>query len=83
MTLGSELKFEEHTNKICNIVKKKLNALHQSGSHTSLGKRKMLLRAFIVSQFSNCPLIWMFHSRTLNAKINRLHEKALRVVYGN
>ena len=47
----------------------------------TLDKRKMLLRAFIESQFSYCPLIWMFHSRTLNNKINRLHEKALRIVY--
>ena len=83
ITLDSELKFEEHINKICNIVNKKLNALHRIGSHMSLDKRKMLLRAFIESQFSYCPLIWMFHSRTLNNKINRLHEKALRIVYGD
>ena len=25
----------------------------------------------------------MFHSRTLNNKINGLHEKALRIVYGD
>ena len=49
----------------------------------SLDKRQMLLRAFIESQFSYCPLIWMFHSRTLNNKINRLHEKALRIMYGD
>ena len=47
----------------------------------SLDKRKMLLRAFVESQFSYCPLILMFHLRTLNNKINRLHEKALRIVY--
>ena len=43
----------------------------------------MLLRAFIESQFSYCPLIWIFHSRTLNNNINRLHEKELRIVYGD
>ena len=80
-TLDSELKFEEHVNKICNIVNKKLNALHRIGSHMSLGKRKMLLSAFITSQFNYCPLIWMFHLRALNNEINRLHEKALRIVY--
>ena len=81
--MDSELKFEEHISKICNIVKKKLNVLHRIGSHMSLDKRKMLLRAFIESQFSYCTLIWMFHSRTCNNKINRLHEKALRTVYGD
>ena len=28
-----------------------------------------------------CPLIWMFCSRTLNHRINRLHERALRIAY--
>ena len=82
-TLDSGLKFEEHINKVCNIVNKKLNASHCIRSRMGLDKRKMLLRAFIESQFSDCPLIWMFHSRTLNNKINRLHEKALRIVYGD
>ena len=27
-----------------------------------------------------CPVVWMFHSRKLNARINRVHERALRVV---
>ena len=81
--MESELKFEKHINKTCNIVNKKLNVLHGIGSHKSLDKRKIHLRAFIESQFSYCPLIWMFHSRTLNNKINRLHEKALRIVYGD
>ena len=43
----------------------------------------MLLKAFIESQFSYCPLILTFHSRTLNNKINRLHEKAIRITYGD
>ena len=41
------------------------------------------MKAFITSQFSYCPLIWMFHSRNLNNKINRIHEGALRLVYQN
>ena len=32
-------------------------------------------------QFGYYPLIWMFHNRTLNNKINRIHEQALRIVY--
>ena len=81
--MDSELKFKEHINKICNIVNKQLHALHRIPSHMSSDKRKMLLRAFIESQFSYCPLIWMFHSGTLNNKTNRSHEKALRIVYGD
>ena len=39
------------------------------------------MKAFIKSQFSSCPLIWMFHSRGVNNKINHLHERLLRIVY--
>ena len=37
--------------------------------------------AFVESQFRYCPLIWMFHSRGLNNKIYRIHERALRITY--
>ena len=36
------------------------------------------MKTFITSQFNYCPLVWMFHNRTLNHKINKLHERALR-----
>ena len=44
-------------------------------------KRRMLMKSFITCQFSYCPLIWMFHSRTMEHRINRIHERALRLVY--
>ena len=34
-----------------------------------------------MSPFSYCPLVWMWHSRTSNSKINKLHEKILRLAY--
>ena len=49
----------------------------------SLEKCRTLTKAFIQSQFNYCPLIWMLHSRTLNKKINRIHETASRTVYSD
>ena len=43
----------------------------------------MLLKTFIESQFSYCPLIWMFCSIKMNRKINHIHERALRLVYND
>ena len=43
----------------------------------------MLLNAFFKSQFNYCPLVWMCHSRALNNKINRLHERCLRIIYND
>ena len=39
------------------------------------------MKAFVTSQFNYCPLIWMFHNRTLNNRINKIHERALRLAY--
>ena len=39
------------------------------------------MNALIISQFSYCPLVWMSHSRNMNNRIDKIHEKALRLVY--
>ena len=62
----------------------KLHALARISNYMEQDKLRMLMKAFIESQFNYCPLIWMFHgSRTLNNRNNRLHERALRLVYKN
>ena len=47
----------------------------------NLSKRKILINAFFNSQFSYYPLIWICHSRIINKKINRQHERCLRIIY--
>ena len=39
------------------------------------------MNAFIASQFSYCPLVWMSPSRTMNNRITKIHEKTVRLVY--
>ena len=41
------------------------------------------MEAFIESQFGYCPLVWVFSWRQINARINHIHESALRAVYNN
>ena len=48
-----------------------------------IAKKNILMNAFFTSQFSYCPLVWICHSRTNNNKINRLHERCLRIVYND
>ena len=47
----------------------------------SQGRTKKIISAFINAQFGYCPLVWMFHSRKLNNRINKIHEKSFRLVY--
>ena len=41
----------------------------------------LLLNAFITSQFSYAPVVWVFLSSKQNQHINRVQERVLRVVY--
>ena len=49
----------------------------------NLDKAQTLCRTFILSHFKYCPLIWMFSSRASNTLIDRVHKRALRVVFSN
>ena len=79
----SRLNFDYHMNTLLNKANKKYHALARVCNHMNTNKRRVLMKAFITSQFSYCPPVWMFHSRTMNNKINTLHEKTLRLVYTN
>ena len=61
-------------------MSRKINALEGIANYMPPEKRRIVVKTLIESQFSYCPLIWMFHSRTINNKIKRLHERALRIV---
>ena len=45
------------------------------------GKLPLLMNSFTNAQFSYCPLIRMFHDRNLHAEVNKIHERALIIVY--
>ena len=83
ITIDSNLSFEDHVNKVCQKTSQKLNALARISPFMDENKRKIIMKSFITSQFGYCPLIWMFHSRNLNNKINSLHERALRITYND
>ena len=81
--IDNKLTFEKHINNLCTKASQKLNALCRVSSFMSTNKKRLVMKTFISSQFSYCPLIWMNHSRTLNNKINRIHERSLRVVHND
>ena len=39
------------------------------------------MKSFVTFQFRCCQVIWMFHSRRLNNKINFIYERALKITY--
>ena len=78
-----KLTFENHLLNIVQKVNQKLHALARISKYMPRKKLRIIMKAFVSSQFAYCPLIWMFHSRQINHKINKLHERALRIVYND
>ena len=81
MTVDKKLNFNLHLKTLCKKVNQKVSALARIVRILPFQKRRLILKTFIESQFSYCPLVWMFCSRTMNKKINHIHERALRLVY--
>ena len=79
--LDRNLSFNYHISNTCNKANRKLSALTRISGMLTLEQRRVLMKSFIESQFSYCPLVWMFCDRHANAKINKVHARALRIVY--
>ena len=81
IAIDRHLKFYKNVLKLCSKANQKLSALSWMPKLFSFKKRGTLLNIFVKSQFKYCPTVWMFHSRRINNKINKLHERTLRIVY--
>ena len=42
------------------------------GPFMNISKRRIFMNSFFDSHFNYCPLVWMFHSHSINNKINRI-----------
>ena len=52
-------------------------------SYSNITKKKLIMSLFLILQFNYCPLVWICHSRSMNNKINRLHETCDHIIYSD
>ena len=81
--MDRELKFDKYLKTVLSTAGKKLSALARLSGVLSFKKMRILLKSFVENQFGYCPLVWMLCSRTINSKINKFHERALRILYND
>ena len=61
--IDSRLNFDYNVSQLCKKPRKNLHALARIFKYLETSKRRVLVNPFITSQFSYCPLIWIFRSR--------------------
>ena len=83
VTIDNNLRFDKRVSNICLKVNRKLSVLTRVAKFVPFKKRRILFKTFIESQFKYYLLVWMFHGRKINDKINKLYERALTIVYNN
>ena len=79
LQIDRNLHFNEYVPLLCKKAGKKLSVFPRLSNFMSIKQRGVLVKSFIESQFGYCPLIWLFHGRELDNKINHLHERSLRI----
>ena len=80
---NNSLNFDYHISQLCKKTGKKLHALSRVFKYMDILQCKLIANAFIMSHFLCCPLIWMFHSRVMEHRINRTHKRTFRLIYPN
>ena len=81
--IEDKLKFNTHINSICRKAARQLNVLRRLSSLLDQESRMAIFRAFIVSNFNYCPLVWHFCGKRNTSKIEKLQERALRFVFND
>ena len=81
LTIDNNLKFTKHLKEICKKASGKVTSLARMVKIIPFQKKRILMKTFIESLFSYCPLIWMFCTAEMDRKMNHIQERALRLVY--
>ena len=81
--INSQLRFNNHLEIIIKNSSQKVHVLARITPYMCISKRKLLMNAFFKARVSYCPLVWTCHSRSINNKINGLHERCLRIIYND
>ena len=80
ITIDRKLKFNKHIKNLYKKAGQKLSALLRISPYLDENKKKLLYCSMIKSQFNYYPLVWMFCSRKSNNLINKVQERALRLI---
>ena len=79
--MGNKLSFEEHIPALVKKASNQLNAISRIQRFIGFKEKEILLNSFVYSNFNYCPLVWHFCSAKSVKKIEKIQERALRILY--
>ena len=83
ININNKHNFTEHLNTACKNAKLKLHALNRISKILFPEQHVLLINAYIKSIFKYCTLVSMFCYRRIVHKMNKIHERSLRLLLKN
>ena len=80
VTLDKDLQYNTHNSNLCSKASTQINAMKRIGKYLNTDCRIAMNKSFISSNFSYCPVSWMFCGKRNSEKLEKLQEMALRFV---
>ena len=81
--LDSELKFSEHISSVCKKASQQIRVLRRLRKLIPTHAKLQLYKAAILPHLTYCSTIWHFCRASNKGKVERLQERALRLVFNN
>ena len=79
----NKLNFNKHIGTLCKKSAGQLNAICRIKNVIGTEEIKILIQSFIYSNFNYCPIVWMLCSNNSMQKIERIQERATRLLYND
>ena len=78
--IDEKLNFEKHISEISRKAGGQLNTLMRLNKYLSTDSKRLAVNSFTLSNFNYCPLVWNFASSKLINRVEKIQERALRII---
>ena len=75
--------FEKHISTLVKKASNQLNAISRIQTFMGFKEKEILLNSFVYSNFNYCPIVSHFCSAKSVKQIERIQERALRILYND
>ena len=81
--IDNKFTFNQHVKQCCAKAARQLNAFSRISKFLNCNTKKIIFNSFIKSNFEYCPTVWHFCGKRNNSKIEKIQERALKIVFGD
>ena len=81
--IDNNLKFKKHIHRLVKNAAGQLNFLSRQSKFLNHDAKRIVIESFVLANFNYCPLVWHFCSSEYIKKLERIQERAFRLILVN